>query len=205
MSGDEKEEFLKNYENKKNELRKKEEEFQKSLDDLRKDYIINSNDYTNTLLDEIECENICEGFLFYIIFFALSIAHFILIAEIQSILFSLERDIYRTFYFELHEKYDKEDKKDFDYYLKDSSRHDTSQINFNYLTSFITDLIVSKTNISITYLIAVLGIIITLLGVKSFNFLPRELIEKGENYSGLKITYLILLLVSLYISTSIIS
>lgn len=180
------------YKEKMNDLRNDEKDLQDLLDDLRTDYIKLNN------LDNYKCIWGKECFCFYLIFLLLSLGHFILIAEIQSIIFSLEKEIYKTIYFDIcgnytgkeiknHYcgKYNETDFKNFDDYLKISSKHDSSQINFNYLSSFITDLFVSKTNIFIAYFISVLGIILVLLCVRFFNFLPLEKIINDKSYSGL--------------------
>ena len=72
-------------------------------------------------------------------------------AVIEAVIFALMREIFRDFHFKRYHEYEDFDKKDFEHYLKKSSKNDTSQINFNYLSSFITNFFVYKTNFVIAY------------------------------------------------------
>ena len=159
-----------------NDFKGQEEKLIKKLEDLREDYIL----YKESYKEEKCCFSICNcsWWKYYILFSLFSLAHFLLMAVIEAVLFSIMREVYREFHFICHKKYDDDDKKDFIYYITKSSKNDTSQINFNYLSSFITHFFICKTNFYIPYILSnifTISIIVwccflTFWILKKFNF-----------------------------------
>ena len=188
------------YINKMNTFKDDEEKLSESLENLITEYIPNYQKKKE--YQKCECE--CIKYYFYFIIF--SLFHYFVISIIQAVLFSLLREIFRSFYFVVYEKYHKDDKKDFSYYLTTSSKNDSSQINFNYLSAFITDFFVSKTNIIIPYFVSLIGIIILFLFMLLFDFLNIKDIENNiRNYSTMEIVCLCIFYILIYIFTGIIS
>ena len=184
-------------------FREKNDELIKSLDDLKVNYIQHYKQKKEKIQRKCKYDN---ALFFYLIFSFLSFIHFFLIAEIQSFLFSLEREVSRTIYHHFFEKYREDDVKDFMHFLQISSTHDSSQINLNYVSSFFTELFVSKTSIFIVYLISVFGIMSVLGILRIIDFLPLDVIENNTgNYSIIGTVGLCLLYILIYIFTGIIS
>ena len=190
------------YKNEMNDFKDDEEKLIKCLEDLRTDYIFKKDNINTENINYSKLKLIC----YYIFFSLVSLAHFFLMAVIEAIIFSLTREIVRTIYFFIYEKYDEKDRKDFDYYLKKSSKNDTSQINFNYLSSFITELFICKTNIVIPYIVSNISIIIIVALMLLFDFLKKEDIDNNiNNYSELDCIILSIFLILIYCFSGIIS
>ena len=92
-----------------------------------------------------------------------SFFHFLHMLEIHGILFALMREIKRSIYFKIKEKYPEHDTKTFYDYLSTSSINDSSKINFNYFTSFLSSYFISKLNIAGNYIFSILANIIVIL------------------------------------------
>ena len=191
------------YISKMNTFKNDEENISKSLEELIIEYFPNSQKENGN--HEYICENKCDTVKYYIFFIIFSLLHYFVISIIQAVLFSLLREIFRAFYFFIYEKYQDDDKKDFIYYLKISSKNDSSQINFNYLSAFITDFFVSKTNIIIPYFVSFIGIIILFLFMLLFDFLNIKDITEKRNYSEMEIVCLCIFYIFIYTFTGIIS
>ena len=201
-----KETKIKDYKDKMNTFRNREKEIIEKLEDLRTDYIIKKeSDLNNEAIPCCDCNYTCQCLFYYLAFSIISLSHFFLMAIIEAVIFSLMREIFRTFHFYYYGEYDKYDKKDFKYYLTISSKNDTSQINFNYLSSIITNFFVFKTNLYIPYLISNLGIIITIASMLLFDFKNWDEIQKGDNYQLFDFFVLLGILVVLYTFSGIIS
>ena len=169
---------IENYKNELNDFKDDEEKIIKTLEDLRIDYI-NTDGSNSEKRNNITKR---QYFYYYFFFSLVSLIHFFLMAVIEAVIFALMREIFRDFHFKRYHEYEDFDKKDFEHYLKKSSKNDTSQINFNYLSSFITNFFVYKTNFVIAYILSNIAIIIIIALMFLFNFLDKEEILKGKNY-----------------------
>ena len=181
----------------------------------------------NNKLNEIENINIIEEnensknsknskntislrFLFSLYFF--SIFHFFALSEVHCILYALLKEIFRTLKFTIRGDYDFKDNviRDFYYFLTDSNFHDSSQINFNYLTSFfcliLIRLIPSQHKIEIVYIISIVVILIFSLFLNIFDYLKPEVLKENKtNYGGFKIFGFIVFYIMIYVFAGFIS
>lgn len=178
-----------------NKLRDEEDNLIDSLEALKQ----------NVSHKESEISKDLNFWRFYAIFIFVSLVHFFLMAIIEAILFSYMRETFRTIYFYFHHEYEEDNQKDFEYYLIKSSKNDSSQINFNYLSSIITDLLVSRTNFYIPYLISNIIIIAVTSLMLLFRFLEDNEIKEGKNYSPGDFATLCIALGLTYICSGIIS
>lgn len=136
----------------------------------------------------------------------LSICHFLYMMEIHGILFALFREIKRDIIFKFKKKYKDNDKKQFYEYLSTSSITDSSKINVNYFTSFLSDIFISKSSITKIYVVStILNIIISSLLLFTFGFLSDETINGGEDYPSYMLTILCLSYCLIYVIASLIS
>lgn len=109
------------------------------------------------------------------------------------------KEIGRSIKCHIKDHYDFENNiiKDFHYFLTESNYHDSSQINFNYMTSlfslFIIRLITNKYRIQIIYLISILVISFFSILLIFMEYLSKEKLQKVgdelENYGWLKIIF----------------
>ena len=140
-----------------------------------------------------------------IILIFLSIFHFLCMLEIHGILFALFREIKRSIYFRIKEKYNKDDTKTFYDYLSSSSKNDSSKINLNYITSFLSDYFIAKTSLRVVYSLSIIlnSIIILILLIN--DFLTIEQLNKGEDYPTAEFIVFIIAYIFIYIIASLIS
>ena len=126
-------------------------------------------------------------------FYFLTIFHFLALSEVHGILLVLFKEIERTIKQLIFGHYDfKNDKgeeiiKDFYYYLTESNYHDSSQINFNYLSSMFTILVIKKFNtyynIVFVYLISIVFVTIFSSILLSYDYKNKKQLKDNENYS----------------------
>ena len=159
--------------------------------------------------------NIKNSFLWFIMpLYLFSLFHYFGLSEIDAISSAVLKEIFRTIKCYIKETYKSEDNiiRDFFYYLTDSNYHDSSQINFNYMFSFLSlyviNLFKNKYNleIAIVYFIAVLTIFLLFLSFVPHEYASKENIIKCKNYGGLKLTfYYIIPYILIYICAGFIS
>ena len=148
-------------------------------------------------------------------FSVLSILHFFAFSEIHGILLALMKEIERSLKRSItgHYKFEKKDGKmiikTFYYFLTKSNYHDSSQINFNYVSSIFTlsfiKLFRTKYNILIVYFISILVVAIFSFILIAFDYRNEEELKKQKNYSGLKIFGFIIIYVLIYCFAGFIS
>ena len=135
----------------------------------------------------------------------LSAFHFLFMLEIHGILFALFREIKRTIYFMCTNEYSKNDTKTFFEYLSSSSINDSSKINFNYITSFLSDLFIAKISIKSVYTFSLISSSIIISIFLIFDFLSIEQLKNKENYSKTELTIFIIVYIIIYIIASLVS
>ena len=81
--------------------------------------------------------------LFYFIFFFFNLFHFFALLELYSFKFALFREIKKSLYRYIKEKYDENEKKTFDDYFRYSILRDISQNNISYFFSCLTPILVN--------------------------------------------------------------
>ena len=135
----------------------------------------------------------------------LSVFHFLFMLEIHGILFALFREIKRTIYFMCTNEYSKNDTKTFFEYLSSSSINDSSKINFNYITSFLSDLFIAKISIKSVYTFSLISSSIIICIFLIFDFLSIEQLKSKENYSKTELTIFIIVYIIIYIIASLVS
>ena len=141
-----------------------------------------------------------------------SILHFFALSEIHGILLALLKEIERTFKQLYKEHYDFKNNiiKTFHYFLTDSNFHDSSQINFNYATSFLTLYIIKSSKkkyiIEYIYIFSIIAISLACLSLMSIDYLTEEQLKNNENYSKSKLAFCFIgLYLVIYISAGLIS
>ncbi len=125
--------------------------------------------------------------------------------EIHGILFSLFREIKRSLFFKIKEKYADYDTKTFYDYLSSSSINDSSKINLNYITSFLSDYFIAKTSLKAVYIFSIIFNSIIILILLIYDFLTFEQLKKGEDYSIAKFIIFIIVYAFIYVLASLIS
>ena len=179
-------------------------------------YNIKAIESHNKKNNEINQSSKCSVYWLILLLCFLSFFHYFSLSEIDAISSALLKEIFRTIkcYIKEHYDFDDEDKiiTDFSYYLTDSNYHDSSQINFNYMLSFLSlyliNLFKNKYNLetTIVYLISITAIFLLFLSLVPHNYLTKEDIEKGYNYGGLELTfYFILPYIIIYLCSGFIS
>lgn len=119
-----------------------------------------ANKKDNANIKDINAKLIC----FIAFFYFMSIFHFFALSEVHGILLALFKEIEREVKYKIKEKYDFKNNiiKDFYYFLTESNYHDSSQINFNYISSLFSialiKLIKKKYKIEIVYVISIISI-----------------------------------------------
>ena len=139
-------------------------------------------------------------------FLIIIIIHYISIAHINSIIYSLFRELRRSAstYFNLWEK--APETEDFNDYFENSNIKDTSQINLFYFSSFLTPFILKIFNIFVLYLICFGINIIILLIINFIDFLSPDKTKIYDNYNFKEFCYKVLApYITLYIFTGFIA
>ena len=169
---------------------------QKSIDDRLRE-IENIGESFSPADGSKEQNNKTKCFIGFLYFF--SLFHFFALSEIHGILLALLKEIVRTcqHYHYKHYHFDKDESgkeiiKTFHYYLTESNFHDSSQINFNYATSFIAFLIIksskSKYILEKIYGISFIFIFSFSMFLLSIDYLTdkdlKEDNEDNKNYYG---------------------
>ena len=158
------------------------------------------------------CKFSCYGLI--ILFYFLSFFHYFGLSEIDAISSAVLKEIFRTIkcYIQDHYVFDDGIIRDFSYYLTDSNYHDSSQINFNYMFSFLSLYLINcfknKYNLetTIVYSVSISIIFLFLLSWIPHNYLSKEDIIKGYNYGGLELTfYYIIPYIIIYLCSGFIS
>ena len=116
--------------------------------------------------DDLEC---------YIFF---SILHFYALSEINGILFALLEEIKKSSHYLMGDPEYNKDKNFYDFFL-DLVIYDSSQINFNYLSSLLSNTIITFIDVSPTYFLCILCNAVLLFFLYSFHLL--ELTDKHDN------------------------
>ena len=150
----------------------------------------------------LECKDIkcVHIFFLFIIFF-----HYYAIAHINSVMYSLFGEAKRCFFIYTN-MWENVSKNSFSEYIKNSNIKDTSQINYFYLSSFLTSFILNICNIYVLYIICFIINIIILIRINFIEYLNQEQTENFKNYDFEDfVLYVIAPLVSLYIFTGLIS
>lgn len=142
-----------------------------------RDIIMNMNN--NSYNRKIECKSI-EFFLIFT-----SIIHFYVISEINGILFALLEEMKKYFHSLSKDGYN-EDKNFYDFFER-TILYDSSQINFNYVSSLLTNILISSFNIVYTYLLCLISIILSLLALYFFHLSDLSKENPNEFYHFLKI------------------
>lgn len=138
----------------------------------------------------------CSALCFYF----LTIFHFVALSEVHGILLVLFKEIERSLkqYIFKHYDFDKNSEgeeiiKDFYYYLTESNYHDSSQINFNYLSSMFTILVIKKFNtyynIVFVYLISIVVVTIFSSILLSYDYKSKEQLKENDNYTVWKFIF----------------
>ena len=157
-----------------------------------RDVIMNMNNNSDN--KKIECKNI-EFFLIFT-----SIIHFYVISEINGILFALLEEMKKYFH-SLGKKDGYNEDKNFYDFFKRTVLYDSSQINFNYVTSLFTNILISSFNVVYTYLLCLIFIIASLLSLYFFHLSDLSKENPNEFYHFLKIVVFYALI---YVFTGII-
>ena len=139
----------------------------------------------------------CSCWSFIIPLYLLSLFHYFGLSEIDAISSAVLKEIFRTIKCYVTEHYSSDDGiiRDFFYYLTDSNYHDSSQINFNYMFSFLSlyviNLFKNRFNLetAIVYLISVLIILLLFLSFLPHEYTTKENIMKCENYGKVELTF----------------
>jgi hypothetical protein len=134
-------------------------------------------------------------------FYFLTIFHFIALSEVHGFLLALFKEIERTLkrYIMKYYDFDKNEKgedivKTFYYYLTESNYHDSSQINFNYLSSLFTLFVIKKFNsyynIALVYLVSIIFVTIFSSILLSYNYYnEKDLKNDDKNYNVWKLIF----------------
>ena len=147
----------------------------------------------------ISCKKL-RYFCSLIFFYFLTIFHFIALSEVHGILLALFKEIERTLkrFIMNYYDFDKDDKKKdiiktFYYYLTESNYHDSSQINFNYLSSLFTLFLIKKFNsyynIVFVYLISIIFVTIFCSILLSYNYLTVNELKDNKPYNVWKLIF----------------
>ena len=107
----------------------------------------------------------------------LSILHFAAISEINGILFSLFEEIKKSFHYLKNKKYNSNN--NFFFFLKNLVLYDSSQINFNFITSLFSSLFIGVFTEPGTYLLCFFIDIVLLIVLFLFHVIELE--EEYEN------------------------
>jgi hypothetical protein len=139
-----------------------------------------------------------------IYFLILSFLHFFAIAEVDSILFSLFGELKREIIFKIKEKY--RTNKTFYTFFEKSTLNDSSQINFNFLFSFLALYFIGKLGITKLYSMSIIFIFLLIFFISIFNFLSQEEINTNKiHYDISRFITLIIIYLSIYFFASLIS
>ena len=141
---------------------------------------------------------------FLFLLYSFSFFHFFALSEIDLIASALLKEIVKSlkWYPSKHYYFSDGVIRTFTYFLTDSNYHDSSQINFNYIFSFLSlyviNLIKNKYRTAIIYIIAIVGIFILFLTLLSHDYLEEEdMIPDKEGktkcYSGFEFTFYFLI------------
>ena len=181
--------------NKIEEIKSKKENVYNILFNIREKFLKHNNNDTIKI-----CSYISKKF---ILFFIISIFHFIAMAEIEGIIYSLFGEIKKTIDFKCQEKYDT-NKTFYDFYAN-STLNDTAQINFNYLLSFLCPLFIKIKKLNKSYFIVILliygGFMLTLIP----DFLNKKQLEQNIPYNNGTFSFFITIYILIYIFASLIS
>ena len=171
------------------------EDVQKSIDKYDKNIQkINDN-------DQKFCNLICND-VFIFLFFCF---HYFGIAQINSLLYSLFGEMKRCIFIYMRGIYeDKLTTGSFQDFLENSNIKDSSQINYFYITSFITPYLLKCLNIYVLYIICFLSNIIIILCVWLYDYLPPQETIKYANYGLMEfIAKVVLIYCFFYLFTGI--
>ena len=171
--------------------KKKEKRIKKKINEIESGQYLDKGDNKNNP-DFFDISNKDKRRNFLIIFYVASIFHFIALSEIHGVLLALLKEIERTVKFYIREYYKKDEvldedghPKTFQYFLTTSNYHDSSQINFNYVSSIFTLLLIklfnTKYNIVILYLISIFFLLILLSLLLPIDYLTEEIIMENLN------------------------
>ena len=130
----------------------------------------------------------------------MSTVHFLAISEINGVLFSLFEEIKRSFHYLRNKKYNTN--KNFYDFFKNLVQYDSSQINFNFMSSLFSSLFIGVFKETGTYLLCVLVDILLLIFLYVFHI--DELEEEYENEFNYMIGTIIFYIL-IYLFTGIIS
>ena len=177
------------------------EDIQRIKDNLKEleNIEINKKEDKNNIISKIDIKKMT----FFCLFYFFSFFHFFALSEVHGILLALLKEVVRSITCHIKGHYDFENNviKDFHYYLTESNYHDSSQINFNYMTSlfslFIIRLISNKYRIQIIYLISIVVISFFSILLISMDYISVEELQKEgevENYGWLKIIFCFILI-----------
>ena len=151
--------------------------------------------------EEEEKQKIENEYVYYILFIA-CFFHFFAISEAYGLQFALFAEIKRTIIFYIKDRYDT-DKIFIDFYQK-SIFTDTSQVYLSYLSSFLTTILVSKFAIRKIYSISIFLIFFFMFSISNNDFLKRDDIKEGINYSNFRFGFIVLSFIFIYFFSGII-
>ena len=159
------------------------EEFDKCSEDIEKfvkkiEKMDDENKiYVDSLRDILMKKNVnFNDDLEYYIFF--SILHFYALSEINGILFALLEEIKKSSHYLMGDpEYNKD--KNFYYFFLELVLYDSSQINFNYLSSLLSNTIITFIDVTPTYFLCILCNAVLLIFLYSFHLF--ELTDKHDN------------------------
>ena len=192
----------------KNEIKDQKEKLKNEIKNNESDIdseIIKLRDYYIKEKQGINFDKFLKGDMKIILLIILSVFHFFCMLEILGILFSLFREIKRSLFFKIKEKYADYDTKTFYDYLSSSSINDSSKINLNYITSFLSDYFIAKTSLKAVYIFSIIFNSIIILILLIYDFLAIEQLKKSEDYSTAKFIIFIIVYAVIYVLTSLIS
>jgi hypothetical protein len=125
------------------------------------------------MIKNVNSNNDLETYIFF------SILHFYALSEINGILFSLLEEIKKSahYLFTKDSEYNKE-KNFYDFFL-DLVLYDSSQINFNYLSSMLSNTITNLTDVTPTYILSTACNTVLLILLYFFHL--QELTDEHDN------------------------